>query len=349
MKYSIERFSQQKLIDHGLDCRDAIFLGWMADFQSMDGIKKHIDGDSVFYWLQHKKIIDELPILGISTLPAIGKYLKSLVTKDILEQHIVRRGTDKGTAVFYRVVPNLFRDMTTSTPAETATTTEEAYSSEPSAATTAKEHYAEEPSSTLGRTGGSDSSSMSPLPQELERGGDEVPRATREPESTTQPEPPPQDNKPPEKMTRDTFRQSILDVLRENNPVVQTPYEADYKAAEDAAREHGGQVYLDWLTAHSKKHPTKRLFFLHQDHIGELWAARQAEAERAETERKKAEREANRCKHGHLTPEACRECFHEKNGYLDNPFGELLNAIVNDKREATDAEADRNRQALKVI
>ena len=326
MKYSIERFSQEQLIKHGLDCRDAIFLGWLIDFQAADRVKKHIEDQDVYYWLDHQKIIDELPILGRSTLASVGKYINQLVEKSVLDKHTIRRGTDKGTAVFYRVVPDLVYDCTTETD---------------------EEHYHNRTSATLAQSVGSDSSIMIPVPQELERGGDVVDKATREPESAQPPEPPPHDDKPPEKMTRVIFRENILDVLRKNNPAVQIPYETDYKAAEDAAREYGGRVYLEWLTEQSKKNPTKRLFFLHQDHLGTLWGARQAETERAETERQQAEREANRCPHGHLDPKVCRECFFEDNPRSENLFEDVPEALR--KADTPKARADREREKLKAV
>lgn len=115
MKYSIEGFSQEKLVEHGLDCRDAVFLRWFVDFQATNQMKIHVEGTSVFYWIDHKTVIQELPILGRSTPDSVGKYIKQLIDKSVLEKHLVRRGQDKGTEVYYRIVPVLIYECTTDT------------------------------------------------------------------------------------------------------------------------------------------------------------------------------------------------------------------------------------------
>ena len=114
MKYSIEGFSQEKLVEQGLDCRDAVFLRWFVDFQATNQMKIHVEDSNIFYWIDHKTVIQELPILGRSTPDSVGKYIKHLIDKGVLEKHLVRRGQDKGTEVYYRIVPALIYECTTS-------------------------------------------------------------------------------------------------------------------------------------------------------------------------------------------------------------------------------------------
>ena len=114
MKYSIEGFSQEKLVEHGLDCRDATFLRWFVDFQATNQMKVHVEDSTVYYWIDHRTIIQELPILGRSTPDSVGKYIKQLIDKGVLEKHLVRRGQDKGTEVYYRIIPALIYECTTS-------------------------------------------------------------------------------------------------------------------------------------------------------------------------------------------------------------------------------------------
>jgi Zn finger protein HypA/HybF involved in hydrogenase expression len=113
MKYSIEGFSQEKLVEQGLDCRDAVFLRWFVDFQATDQMKIHVEDSNVYYWIDHATVIQELPILGRSTPDSVGKYIKQLIDKGVLEKHLVRRGQDKGTEVYYRIVPALIYECTT--------------------------------------------------------------------------------------------------------------------------------------------------------------------------------------------------------------------------------------------
>ena len=113
MKYSIEGFSQEKLVEQGLDCRDAVFLRWFVDFQATNQMKIHVEGSNIFYWIDHTTVIQELPILGRSTPDSVGKYIRQLIDKGVLEKHLVRRGPDKGTEVYYRIVPALIYECTT--------------------------------------------------------------------------------------------------------------------------------------------------------------------------------------------------------------------------------------------
>ena len=138
MKYSIEGFSQEKLVEHGLDCRDATFLRWFVDFQATNQMKVHVEDSTVYYWIDHRTIIQELPILGRSTPDSVGKYIKQLIDKGVLEKHLVRRGQDKGTEVYYRIIPALIYECTTDT----------------------NEHTRDCASTTHAQNGGSDSSSM---------------------------------------------------------------------------------------------------------------------------------------------------------------------------------------------
>lgn len=144
MKYSIEGFSQEKLVEQGLDCRDAVFLRWFVDFQATNQMKIHVEDSSVFYWIDHRTIITELPILGRSTPDSVGKYIKQLIDKGVLEKHLVRRGQDRGTEVYYRIVPALIYECTTD----------------------GEEHPHDRASTAPAQIGGSDSSTMIPQQEE---------------------------------------------------------------------------------------------------------------------------------------------------------------------------------------
>lgn len=138
MKYTVEGFSQEKLVEHGLDCRDAVFLRWFVDFQATGQMKIHVAGSRVYHWIDHATVIKELPILGRTTPDSVGKYIKQLIEKGVLEKHLVRRGQDKGTEVYYRIVPALIYECITNE----------------------EEHPHDHASTTPAQTGGSDSSAM---------------------------------------------------------------------------------------------------------------------------------------------------------------------------------------------
>jgi len=115
MKYTIEGLSQQTLIDHKLDCRDAVFLRWFADFQAGGKMKTHVEGDAVFYWLDHTTVAQELPLMGLGSADAVRRYLKRLVDAGVLQtraKKLYGPQTVGGTRAFYRVDPALWTALT---------------------------------------------------------------------------------------------------------------------------------------------------------------------------------------------------------------------------------------------
>jgi hypothetical protein len=212
MKYSIAGYSQKKLIEHGLDCRDAEFIRWFADFLATGQMKTHVENDAVYSWLDHQHIIDELPILGRSTLPSVGKYINHLVEKGVLEKHTIRRGTDKGTAVFYRIVPSLMHELTTDTPIE--------HRNDQSSA---NEHYHDRTSATLAQSYGSDSSTRDSSTNKTNKGvGNVVDKATRAPKPEigdvegSEPEAPSNPAPPVVELQKEPEERRIRDLLAYN-------------------------------------------------------------------------------------------------------------------------------------
>ena len=66
MKYSILGFNQAKVVDAGLDLTDLVILQYIIQANGNPSMK-HIMVDDVSYvWLSHKKIQEDLPILGIT-------------------------------------------------------------------------------------------------------------------------------------------------------------------------------------------------------------------------------------------------------------------------------------------
>ena len=109
MKYTIEGFSQEALIENGLDTRDAVFIRWFIDFISTGRMEYQDDekGDR-FYWLKHGTITEELPILGFPVGDtSIKRYLHNLVEKAVLHRIVKKLGAFRGTKTYYQLDKNL--------------------------------------------------------------------------------------------------------------------------------------------------------------------------------------------------------------------------------------------------
>ena len=104
MRYSIFEYSQEKLISFGLDITDALLLNWFANFfcgRMEKQIFKDENGNSkVFGWIKTSKIIEDLPVLEITSEKGIQKRLNAFVEKGLLERQILN--TQKGKKSYYR-------------------------------------------------------------------------------------------------------------------------------------------------------------------------------------------------------------------------------------------------------
>lgn len=91
MKYTIEGFSQERLIELGLDCIDAHLLRWFIDFRDTEKMKTVISNKKVWYWVNYSGIINDLPILNIDKRAIQRRFMK-LVKANILLHHTHRVG-----------------------------------------------------------------------------------------------------------------------------------------------------------------------------------------------------------------------------------------------------------------
>jgi len=112
MKYTIEGFGQAKLLEHGLDHRDAIFLRWFADFQQTDQMLcLHQNGIS-FFWLRHSYIAEQLPIIGLHSETSVRHYLKRLVDAGVLHRTTKADGEGRGSRAYYCIDSIIWRELT---------------------------------------------------------------------------------------------------------------------------------------------------------------------------------------------------------------------------------------------
>lgn len=99
MKYTIEGFAQDKLIELELDVSDALILRWFIDFAGTGNMKRLIHDHQIYYYVKYSGIISDLPVLGISSTKGISKRFERYVEKGLLLKTVQRQGN--GTLLFF--------------------------------------------------------------------------------------------------------------------------------------------------------------------------------------------------------------------------------------------------------
>ena len=94
MRYSIFEYSQERLLENALDVVDALILNWFVNFFSgkmEKRIFKESDGSQGLYgWVKPSKIMEDLPVIGISSDKGVRRRLDGLVEKGILKRKTVQ-------------------------------------------------------------------------------------------------------------------------------------------------------------------------------------------------------------------------------------------------------------------
>ena len=105
-KFTIGAVQQNRLLDLGLDIKDAYILTYLKDIigGSNKIISKIVD-DEVYYWIKYENIIKYLPILKIDNLKVISRRLARYDELGLIKRHIHRpfnqmQGTFKGAYTF---------------------------------------------------------------------------------------------------------------------------------------------------------------------------------------------------------------------------------------------------------
>lgn len=109
MKYTIEGFSQQALIEFNLDEKDALILRYFIDFKDSGKMSMKIINNKPFYWLKSASLLEELPIMKISSNDVLKRRLNKLTECKVLEHEHVKVG---GRFAFYAVGENYYKLVT---------------------------------------------------------------------------------------------------------------------------------------------------------------------------------------------------------------------------------------------
>ncbi len=104
-KYTIGSVQQNKLIEFGLDIKDAFILDYIREVSRLKNVvKKVVDGRS-YIWLDYNKMISFLPILSINNKEVIGRRFKKYADLKLISRHLHKpisyAGRTSGTYTFF--------------------------------------------------------------------------------------------------------------------------------------------------------------------------------------------------------------------------------------------------------
>ena len=89
MKYTINGYSQEKLLKNNLDLSDSIILRVLADIYSSNGKKieyKIINNDK-YMWISYGYLFEQIPIIGSER--TLVRKIDSLIEKGMLKKELV--------------------------------------------------------------------------------------------------------------------------------------------------------------------------------------------------------------------------------------------------------------------
>lgn len=108
MKHTIEGFSQKKMVELGLNVKDAFILRWFIDCRNRMR-QRHFDVlGRCLYQVNYQAVLDDLPALGIKTTDRVQRLFKKYVDLGLLEHETLRVG---GTFAYYGVKQTLLDMM----------------------------------------------------------------------------------------------------------------------------------------------------------------------------------------------------------------------------------------------
>ena len=90
MKYTIEGFQQEVLVQYGLDSVDAIILRYIIDFFNTGKMNHKIIDNCIYFWVLYDSIINDLPILRIQSKIVIARRFDKYIKCDLLKKHVIK-------------------------------------------------------------------------------------------------------------------------------------------------------------------------------------------------------------------------------------------------------------------
>jgi hypothetical protein len=116
MQYTFHGFSQERLLELGLDDRDAALLRYFVDFKdSGEMYSEEFEGE-VYYWIKYEGIRKQLPLLGDKLKKdSIYRRFKNMVAKGVLRHRMKKSG---GSFSFYALSEQYYSLITSAEPTQ---------------------------------------------------------------------------------------------------------------------------------------------------------------------------------------------------------------------------------------
>lgn len=138
MKYSILGFNQTKIVNYKkvvtvtrqekelekvlqCDLQDLLILNYIIYANSNPKMKHICKDEKSYVWLQHKHIIEDLPILNI-TQATLGNRLGKLKSMELIESTTIANNKNQGSMTYYTIT-EICQEMMFDTEKENQTTT----------------------------------------------------------------------------------------------------------------------------------------------------------------------------------------------------------------------------------
>lgn len=102
MRYSILGFNQEKLIQYDIDMSDVLLLDYIQKAVSQPSMIKTFEDEQPYVWLQHEKILNDLPILNIKE-SMLKKRLSKLVEIGLIKTVNYANRNGRGSRAYYTI------------------------------------------------------------------------------------------------------------------------------------------------------------------------------------------------------------------------------------------------------
>jgi hypothetical protein len=104
MKYSVLGFNQEKIINkkQKIDLEDLFLLDYIWQAQAQQSMQHIIKDEVIYVWLNHSKILEDLPILNIKE-DMLKRRLKKLADLELIKSTIIANDKHKGTKAYYGI------------------------------------------------------------------------------------------------------------------------------------------------------------------------------------------------------------------------------------------------------
>lgn len=92
MGFNIYGYSQDKLIEFGLDSIDAVLLRYFIDFKESGAMVKAKVEDEIYYWVKYDRVMQDLPILNLDKDSIYARF-ENMTSLNILKHKIIKGHT----------------------------------------------------------------------------------------------------------------------------------------------------------------------------------------------------------------------------------------------------------------